>query len=192
MDRVIIDINPVTVRRPAISVRPMTVVVVGAFRGGTSFVAEALVKLGVPMGGEYAEVVPTPNYVSYEDSEVGLAIDHKDFSALKTLIADRNSLHEVWGFKKPSSVFIIDQLLSMIRNPHIIVVVRDPLACYQSSKAHELNNKSRMPIKRCRDQHSAVMDCVERPRCPTLAISYERGKAAPEKVTEAIKSFLFL
>lgn len=190
--RVVLDIEATTIVRPPVKARPLTVVAVGAFRGGTSFLAEQLVECGVPMGERYVEVLPKANYISYEDSEIGPAIDKRDFKRLKNLFAERDKKHDLWGFKKPSSVFHIDTILPMLRNPHIIVIARDPLSCFQSGEAHGTVNEGDLSFKNCRGHFSLIMEIIEKPRCPTLAISYERSKANAPGLRIAIKEFLGL
>lgn len=191
-----------TVVRPAIPVRPMTVIVAGAFRGGTSYIAELLNELGVPMGDVWSTVTPREDYVSYEDAELAIALDplaenfHKnqgDYLPLLTeLIAERNAKYDLWGFKKPSTVFFIDRILSCFRNPHIITIIRDPLASHQSATFHGVTEPGRMSIPDCRAHFSAVMDLVDRPRCPTLATSFERSRSRRDEMKTAIKEFLEL
>src|SRR5262245_41458279 len=57
-----------TILRPSVPIGPRTAVVVGTFRGGTSFVAEALIGLGVPMGDRFVgQGDPRVPYNSFED-----------------------------------------------------------------------------------------------------------------------------
>ncbi len=189
-----------TILRPSIPYGPRTAVVVGGYRGGTSFVASLLVQLGVPMGDEYAPVVPREDYVSYEDKAIGDAIDDvlsrkktheakaNEWTYIRQLIAERNERHDVWGFKKPSSVFIIDQLLSLLRNPHIILITRDPLTTWQSSEIHG----GGFAWQGARHHFGCVMDLIEKPRAPTMAISFERAKNDVHAVAEGIVEFLAL
>jgi hypothetical protein len=189
--RVLADSPPWTMIRPPINCCPLTAVVVGAFRGGTSFVAEHLLQLGVPMGESWSyEPDSKHHYVTYEDAELATAIDPKDFALLKMLVAARNEKYPIWGFKKPSLVFFIDKVLPLLRNPHMIAIVRDPLASHQSERSHGVKGDDNLNIGDCRGHFAAVMDVIEKPRGPTLAISFERGKERPGEVREAIKEFL--
>lgn len=200
--RTILKAPVATVVRPAIRVRPLTAIVTGAFRGGTSYIAEQLAECGVPLGDEFSPVTPLPHYVSYEDADLALALDPliDDFAnqqgeylpLLQEKIAHRDARYDLWGFKKPAAAFVMDRLLSLFRNPHLIAVVRDPLASHQSAALHGVTEPGRLSIPDCRAHFAAVMELVDRPRCPTLAISYERSKDRPGEVREAIKEFLGL
>lgn len=186
--------------RPAVP-GPKTIIVLGAFRGGTSHVAELLVEIDMPMGCAWSPVTPREDYVSYEDAELATALDPLisdwtsnqgySLSMLKFMIANRNAQYATWGFKKPSAVFIIDKLLPLFRNPHVVAVVRDPLASHQSGQAHGVTKPGSLTIPDCRAHFAAVMDVVDRPRCPTMAISYERMKEDVVGTRLSLVDFVF-
>ena len=158
----------------------------GTYRGGTSFLAEACKELGLWIGDNFVRVVPKDNYISYEDGELGVAIDNKNIERIKELADIRNEQFDKWGFKKPSSVFIIDQILPLFRNPHLIIIVRDALAASQSKEAHGGN----IHFTNARMHAGSILDLIDKPRAPTLAISFERAKQQRGKMKQAIKEFL--
>jgi len=190
-------IDPCVVLRPSIPLGPRTVAVIGTYRSGTSFVAEILMQLGVHMGDAFVETVPRADYECYEDAEMHDALKDvmsrnkhhaqcNEWRYVQQVISEHDAKHDVWGFKYPGSVFVIDRLLGMLRNPHLIVVVRDPIATWQSDWAH--GGQMAWPV--VRNHMACVLDMIEKPRAPTLAISYERAKDQKSAVADAIKSFL--
>lgn len=146
-----------------------TVVVMGAFRGGTTMVAAAVHSLGVPM----RQREPTPDevndYDNWEDREMqkllwnagkllpvlspdrypaAIAMDkaRKEMNAkLPELlqIIDRRRELGTWGWKFPfTALWLLETpLLQKLTNPHLIVVFRDPLAIWQ----HECDTKWCLP-----------------------------------------------
>jgi hypothetical protein len=191
------DIAPCFVARPSIPFGPRTVVVLGAFRGGTSMIAEMSMQAGIFLGSDFLSAAEN-DYECHEDTEFFGIIkqicdsgkqresDAPEWGSLRELIATRNADHELWGFKAPSAVFLVDGLLPLLRNPHLLIVARDALSTWQGSQAR----LAKMPWYAVRNHVAAVLDLIERPRAPTLAISFERGKERPGEVREAIKEFL--
>ncbi len=109
--------------RRAPAAAPRTVVVLGAFRGGTSMAAAVLARLGVPMGPGRDEVV-------FEDPEFNrlLAGRRLALRRLRALIAERDRASSLWGWKYPGTVRHLGRVCREIRAPHLVVVLRDPLA----------------------------------------------------------------
>jgi hypothetical protein len=194
------NISPTTVIRPAIHAGPITVVVVGCFRGGTSYIGDLLhTELSVSMGDKFTPVMPTSDYVSYEDIEIAAAIDElgrvnrprRDLTALKKLVETRDKQHPaIWGFKKPSSVLVLDDLLPLLRNPHLIVVLRDPLAVCQTGQARGEVQKGDLCWQNVRNHNNLVLDVIDKPRCPTLGVSFERARGIRKVTSQEIADFL--
>ncbi len=91
----------------------------GVPRGGTSMIAGLLRLIGIPMG-ERIDVA------SNEDLDFPEA--RASGPALSELIRRRNEQFEVWGWKDPLSYTYFEQVLTYLRNPHIIAIFRDPVA----------------------------------------------------------------
>lgn len=192
-------ISAVTEIRMPVHSWPKTVLVLGAYRGGTSFVSGLLREIGVYMGKcVQAEQIPGATYENHEDREIWAALDElrirrdeksidEQWEVIRGLIAARDAEHSTWGFKAPASVFYIDKLLTLVRNPHLVVVLRDPLASLQSDPAH---GKSSLNWSKVRHHMATVMDVVEKPRAPTTVVSYERGKDQQMHVREKLRAFV--
>jgi hypothetical protein len=192
---------PCAVFRPAVSPANATVIVLGAYRGGTSFIGECIRELGIPIGRPrlYPEGPNIP-YRNYEDEYICPHIKELVKAATPTLwdeltqkIATQDAKHARWGLKSPAAVFIIDQLLPLLRNPHLIVAVRDVVAMWQS-EIHHSNNPALQPtyFSQISLHAAAIQDLLLSPRAPTLAVSYERGKANKEAVKDSLTQFLNL
>ena len=102
-----------------------TFIVSGLGRGGTTMVATALRDVGIPMGVLFHEA-------AVEDLDVFFALGQSDRTVLDTLIAQRNRQHTNWGFKIPNIHGLLQyRELARFRNPHLILIFRDPVAITQ-------------------------------------------------------------
>jgi hypothetical protein len=193
-----------------------TVVVLGAFRGGTSMVAQLLMELGVFMGEEFA--APDQEYENIEDREFQDLLHRwelleKDvitpsdipvgvMGALLALIEKRNREHALWGWKYPGTVIwcLHAGLSGYLRHPHFITVFRDPLAVFQHEAdkgcipAASVRRADGMSFRWVARQNERLAEHVMRSDAPHLLVSYERaingGKAAKDALADRLASFL--
>ena len=166
---------------------PKTAIVIGAYRGGTSFAAECLQELHIPKGQFRTGTAEKWAYCNFEDIDFKEPLDTKNYVRFAELIEIRNREHpNIWGMKNPTTIFHLDVVLPMFRNPHLIVVTRDPLAAQQGDAVRS----NRVDLIACRNHSAKVLDCLTSTRAPTLAICFERGKNARNEVKIAIQEFL--
>jgi hypothetical protein len=201
---------------PPTDSREKTVVVLGAFRGGTSLIAQLLHELGVFMGERLAP--PDREYDTVEDLQFQELLHRRDLltrecltpadfsstdlAALQALIRQRNHRHALWGWKYPGTVVwcLHAGLAGYLRQPHFITVFRDPLAVFQ----HELDTGHVKPADvRRREGRSfhwvglelqRLIEHAVRADAPHLLVSYERvrtgGPAVKEALVESVIRFL--
>lgn len=165
---------------------PKTIVVIGAYRGGTSFIGECLQELKIPIGEFRKGVAEKWAYCNYEDVEFKDVVEAKDWNKLQELATANDAVNDIWGFKVPATVFHLDFILPLLRNPHLIVVTRDPLAAHQGDEARS----NKVTFNAARFHSNAVFDCLTHTRAPTLAVCFERGKSARAEVKQAIREFI--
>ena len=201
---------------PGTGDREKTVVVLGAFRGGTSMVAGALKALGVFMGERFSSQSEYDNEEDLEFSDLlhndellkraaaSGEVSEADFGPLdgvNALVRRRNEAHWLWGWKYPGTVLWLlhTGLAGRLRNPHFVTVFRDPLAVCQ----HELD-VGRISRDQIRDPGGISFRWVSRQiewladhamRCgsPHLLVSYERaiaGDAAKAGLIDDLIRFL--
>lgn len=134
-----------------------TVVILGAFRGGTSMITAAVDALGVPMRDSQQENDEGNGYDNWEDSEFqevlhangqfivstleqGVLPSESTVAQMKQRLPDfsqlvekRNASFGSWGWKYPGTSLwvLVTDLIQRLRNPHVITVFRDPLAIWQ-------------------------------------------------------------
>lgn len=101
-----------------------TLVVTGASRGGTSFIAYALLAAGYPLARS------AKGALTHEDSEISHAFG--DSKAFRRLIAERNAAAAQWGFKLPDAVYAWTWLAAELRAPIFVIAFRNPLAIARS------------------------------------------------------------
>jgi hypothetical protein len=158
-----------------------TIIVVGLPRSGTSMVASVLKTLGVFIGQQIDNVV-------FEDRDMAAALESGDADRLIAAIAERNAVHQVWGFKRPEAYKQLAKLCSMCRNPRVIVTFRDILAI-------SLRNNISMqmdPVKflpKLATEYEALATSVRRLSAPCLLLSYEKALQFADKTVAEIATF---
>lgn len=106
-----------------------TVIVLGAGRGGTSAVSGCLRELGVAM--------PDAHPLKHEWSPIVYDDDLINIERSRSNINQLNKNFDLWGWKSPKDLFKFPQFVSMVRNPHVIIVFRDPLDVSLSIRERE-------------------------------------------------------
>jgi hypothetical protein len=143
-----------------------TIVVLGAPRGGTSLISGILRLMGVFMGDPRDRLGH-----QHEDPKFRADVPLAD----KILtIKDRNKQHPLWGWKFPSTIHFLTDVFTELRNPHIVVVYRNPFDVGLSSATRggvEFTQKQlNVPINHYKKMHD-VIDRVG--PCPRIAYSHE-------------------
>jgi hypothetical protein len=207
--------NPAFVVNPPTQDTEKTVVVLGAFRGGTSMVARALLELGVFMGERFGERLVYKNFEDLDFQELlhrSAIFDQKHLStydfppavidAVIELAMQRDRNHRIWGWKYPGTApyLLHTRLASQLRNPHFITVFRDPVAVFQHEAEIFAINPANVRsatersfywvIQEMRRLGDHLMACPY----PHLAISFERtltgGPQARRNLIETLARFL--
>jgi hypothetical protein len=162
----------------------LTVIVSGVGRSGTSMVAKVLDAAGIPMGR-------TNNLAVYEDQEFLHALLNFDFIQMAKLINARNQAHARWGFKFASiQNHILPPQLLQFRNPHLILVMRDPVAIASRSMFSDAERQTAdEAIANVAQQSFDMMNLIQKAECPTLLMSYEKFVAFPEAAIDSISVF---
>lgn len=103
---------------------PRTYVVFGVPRGGTSMVAGLARLCGLDLGSDL------PN--NHEDPAFNVDFlkrdGHELVPAIEAAIEERNAQRAVWGWKYPRSIQFLDDVRPRLRDPRLVLVLRDPVA----------------------------------------------------------------
>lgn len=160
-----------------------TVLVMGLARGGTTMVASVLQTLGVFMGEKLGPVL--------EDVALSLAVETRNVSLLREIVAQRNATHPVWGWKRPSSIKFSKVWEGHFRNPHIIAVFRDPFAIANRNRISMLADVFQN-MEQSVHQLDQFVQFLQQQKCPILLCSYEKVLASPGSFVEEVDEFLGL
>ncbi len=163
---------------------PRTYVIFGVPRGGTSVMGGLARMCGLYLGDDLPH--------NHEDSAFNVDLHRRDgLPALATIeqtIDRRNAEHAVWGWKYPRATRYLDDIRSRLRNPHLIVVFRDPVA---SSSRHVRGGKEPFDAVLTQNLSNASnLDLLARWEVPTLLVSYERVLARPIRTGVLLAEFL--
>ncbi len=159
-----------------------TFIISGVARGGTTLIAAALREAGLHLGTHLAELVG-------EDREMLAILQSGHQRLLGSAIAARNAEHRDWGFKLPNlHAFLRHADVSRFRNPHLILVFRDPVAVAIRNMVSEYFD----PLGSLEDSLTAMQALIEfmrRADCPTLLLSYEKALIKPADFIAALVRF---
>jgi len=161
---------------------PKTFVISGVARSGTTMVAGLMRRAGVFLGDPLHEVV-------LEDAEMLELLRARSMAALRQQIARRNASHPVWGFKLPNlHAFLRVEELSLFRNPHLILVFRDPVAITVRSAISEQYSVMDELANTVGAQET-LAQFATRASCPVLMLSYEKALISPDETIGTLLSF---
>ncbi len=188
-------IQPVTVIRPAaLDQKRRTYVVLGVPRGGTSMVAGCLRLLGLPIGdriesanNEDLDFTETARQLEPLYDDAGKPIAAK-FDELRAIASRKATERDVWGWKDPNGHVYIVELLSVLPNPHLIIVFRDLQAAAQTTFARTGQGHLKT-IEDTLTQIGFLTTMVRNTDCPVAFVSYERGLRLRESLIRGLADF---
>lgn len=161
---------------------PRTFIASGLGRAGTSMVAAMLAALGI--------LSPDHSYsVTLEDRELLHLLITRDLPSLTEAITARNQTSLVWGFKIPSIHGYLEvQQLRLFRNPHLLIVIRDPVAIANRHAISEQVAAAKAFLEAAQGQYD-LAKFLEQAACPTLLASYEKGIRHSDALAQALARF---
>jgi hypothetical protein len=157
---------------------PKTIIVLGVARGGTSMVAKTLHLAGVSMNS---------NVVTYEDLDLGNAIEQDDKETVLKLIDTRNK-SLVWGFKRPNSISNLHKYINFFEKPVFVTVFRDILATAKRNQL-SMNWTLETALTEAIEKNSALVKFIESQNTPNLLVSYEKVIQNPSRFVTSLLDF---
>ena len=168
--------------RPRRDGNKRTLIVSGIARSGASLLASLLRAAGVSMGDFMDEA-------RNEDAQVADLLRRRNIDMLKLLIRDRNQRHPLWGFKMPNlHAHLRFDELSLFRNPHLLLIYRDPVAVAARSVLSEQYGDVQTLAHTVIAMHGLV-EFARLADCPTLFVSYEKALAFPNMMLDSLGDF---
>ncbi|MPZ55560.1 MAG: hypothetical protein GEU91_03485 [Rhizobiales bacterium] len=163
-------------RRLAPDTDTLTVAILGVPRGGTTMVAGAAIRCGLPIGTSLPGNLEDPDFVG------------GDLARLEAAVVKRNASLKVWGWKYPRAAGYLPHLLPKLRNPRIVMVWRDLMAtaARRIARGDPIYDVF-LTASRIQKRNLALMAAAP---CPILHVSYEKAILDPEPFVEMLAAFV--
>lgn len=163
---------------------PRTYVIFGIPRGGTSMIAGLARLSGLFLGDGL------PN--NHEDADFNFDLHHRagqdPLAHILAAIERRDAAHEVWGWKYPRASRYLDEIRPQLRNPHLILVLRDPVAA--GGRVIRKGRDALETVQGHQQLQTRNLELIERWQVPTLLVSYERAADRPFRTARDLAEFL--
>jgi hypothetical protein len=177
---VIAHIAPTRGRRR--SATEKTLLITGLARSGTSMLAALLQAAGVWLGDHVYQPIN-------EDAEITQMLRARDFTRLDALIRQQNAKMPIWGFKMPDlHQFLQHDEMVRFRNPHLMVIFRDPVAVAARNVLSEQVDGTQAIIDATSAMH-ALTRFVRASHLPFLFLSYEKALVFPREFIDNVIGF---
>ena len=159
-----------------------TFVVIGVARGGTSLLAGCLDHLGLFTGDKSCKPV-------FEDVKLANAFENNDLESAKTIISEYNIKHDIWAFKRPSSIDYLYQLNSLLRNPIYLFVFKD---IFSISKRNTISMKmgTIQGLKKAHNDYTKILNFIGKEKINAFLFSYEKIMSNREFFIETLIGML--
>ena len=159
-----------------------TLLITGLARSGTSMLAALLQAAGVWLGDHVYQPIN-------EDAEIAQMLRARDLFRLDALIKRQNARAPIWGFKMPDlHLFLQHDELTRFRDPHLIVIFRDPVAVAARNVVSERVDGLQAIIEATATTH-ALAQFVRASRLPFLFLSYEKALVFPRAFIDSVLGF---
>jgi hypothetical protein len=105
------------------------------------------------------------------------------------VVADRNQRYNVWGWKDPSADLYLEAIIAQLRNPHFVMVFRNP---FDSAQSHiETGTPSiEIALESIMSRYARYWALLQKFCCPTLMVSYESSLSNPKELVSELCDFL--
>jgi hypothetical protein len=159
-----------------------TLLITGLARSGTSMLAALLEGAGVWLGDHVYQPIN-------EDAEITQILRARDLTRLDALIRRQNAKTPIWGFKMPDlHQFLQHDELGRFRNPHLMVIYRDPVAVAARNALSEQVDGTEAMIETTAAMHS-IAQFVRASGLPFLLLSYEKALLFPQVFIDGALKF---
>lgn len=120
---------------------------------------------------------------------------HRGYRQTIEAIKLRNSSHSVWGWKFPKAFLDLPLYIEHLRNPHLIVVFRDPIAAamgHHKWSGVEIGKPTHFHLSEAQAYNSLNLTHALTSGMPVLLISYEKWLLNTAVGIEELAKFLRL
>ena len=112
-------------------------------------------------------------------------------ASIQQAIRDRNSKHDVWGWKYPRIDSYFKDISSEIENPMLVCVFRDIVASTWRGVVRR-NQPPANALRRALELQSNNLSLIQASGIPALLVSYEKAIADPLQLASSLSQFLGL
>lgn len=171
----------VTIGKPGGEYR--TYIIAGVERGGTSPVAGAARVLGLYLGEGLHQNNEDPLFV------------HSGYHKTIENINLRNSTHSVWGWKFPKAFLDLPLYFEYLRNPHLILVLRDPVAAAMGHHRWSgvgIAKPTHFHLSESQALNSLNLTHALTSGIPVFLISYEKWLSNTSEGVDELATFLLM
>ncbi len=157
-----------------------TIIIVGVARGGTSIVSGSLAHLGVFSGNARSPV--------FEDLRLSLAFEKNSNESFDEVIQDYNQRHDIWAWKRPSTLHELKYIARKVINPHFIFVFRD---LFSIARRNNIAVKQDMllGLKRAHLDYAKIIKFIGQNKHPAIYISSEKAVSKKESFIDELIQF---
>ncbi len=182
--------------------KEVTYCVLGVPRGGTSMCAGLLQQLDINMGVRIDnDNIEDKDFLFHGGNRELFSPDCEErptaIERVNSLIEFRNNEYSEWGWKDPISSLYIRDIFHKLRNPRLIVIMRDPSAvALREFKENKIidptipDDRILSHMKNAIDQDLSITFFLHEVSVPSIIISYERSLRAPEQLVDGVADFL--
>ena len=157
------------------------IVVVGVARGGTSLVAGALSHLGVFMGDRAMAPV-------FEDVRLSEHFESKDLFAAKRVVDEYTEMHDLWGWKRPSSLNYLQDVDTLLDSPKYIFIFKDVFSIGQRNKISMLSDVV-VGMEKAMESYSKILTFIKKNNPSAMFASYDKVIAHSDHFIKSLVSF---
>lgn len=159
-----------------------TYVILGTRRGGTSMVAGVARALGLDLGD-----------VGERKNNEDPRFQNRHVEKMRQTIDTRNAGADVWGWKYPAAGNYLPDVWATLRNPHLIIVYRDPIAAAVSQSRYDRPQAARtvrLSLHESNANNNLNMGLALAVDRPCLLVSHERASRDPDALITDMAEFL--
>ena len=169
-----------------------TVILFGNPRGGTTMIANVVRSMGICLGDDLP--------VNLEDNEFNWDVlgrldpeptRAQKLASIQQAIRDRNSRHDVWGWKYPRIDCYFKDVIEEIENPMLVCVFRDIIASTWRGVVRR-NQAPENALRRALELQTNNLGLIQKSGLPSLLVSYEKAIADPQQLASSLNQFLGL
>jgi hypothetical protein len=163
-----------------------TIIIAGPTRTGTTFVASAVARLGVPFRRDARDRVSR----RYEHRALRLAFESKDREAFREIVAQFDKQHDVWAWKLPAIISGFDFVRANTRNPCFILTFKEPLSVALRKFAAGRGPNPVAVLSAVLREYQGVVRFADSSDRPAMMVSYDRAVRRTEDFIPALANYV--